>query len=284
MNLYKQRLFARLMNQAEDGSDAGGADTGEVVEEIATEGEEAAPEDEPDEVIVTIGEEKPPEEEQHAPDWVREVRKANRELQKENRELKAKLTQPEKMAQLGKKPTLEEHDFDAEKYEAELEKWYDAKRQVDAQESKQRDEQAAQAKAWQERLDSYGTAKTSLKVPDFADAEDAAREVLSVTQQGIILQGATNPALVVYALGKNPKTAKELGDIKDPVKFAFAIAKLETQLKTTTKKSPPPPERQVQGSARISGTTDSTLDRLRAEAEKTGDMSKVLAYKRQKRG
>jgi len=33
----------------------------------------------------------------------------------------------------------------------------------------------------------------------------------------------------------------------------------------------------------VSGAVDSTLERLRAEAERTGDMTKVIAYKRQKR-
>ena len=47
----------------------------------------------------------------------------------------------------------------------------------------------------------------------------------------------------MYALGKNPKKAKELGEITDPVKFAFAVAKLETQLTVTSRKQVPPPEK-----------------------------------------
>ena len=88
----------------------------------------------------------------------------------------------------------------------------------------------------------------------------------------------------MYALGKNPKKAKELAAINDPVKFAFAVAKLEAQLKVNPAKRPPAPERAVTGgSAPISGTTDSTLDRLRAEAERTGDMTKVIRYRQQLR-
>ena len=92
------------------------------------------------------------------------------------------------------------------------------------------------------------------------------------------MQGSENPALVVYALGKNPKKAKELAAISDPVKFAFAVAKLETQLKVTPRKTAPVPERQIRGSAQLSGAVDSTLERLRAEADKTGDRTKVAAY------
>jgi hypothetical protein len=109
------------------------------------------------------------------------------------------------------------------------------------------------------------------------------QEQFNVTQQGILLQGLDNPALVVYALGKNPKRAKELASITDPVRFATAAGKLEAQLKVTNRPKPPAPPRVVTGSAPISGSVDSNLERLRAEAEKTGDMTKVLRYKQQMR-
>ena len=68
------------------------------------------------------------------------------------------------------------------------------------------------------------------------------------------------------------------------MKFAFAVAKLETQLKVTNRKAAAAPERTIStGGGRISGSVDSTLDRLREEALKTGDMSKVMAYKRSKK-
>jgi hypothetical protein len=88
---------------------------------------------------------------------------------------------------------------------------------------------------------------------------------------------------VIYALGKNLKKAKELSEITDPVKFAFAVAKLEKDLKVTNRKAAPPPEKIVSGTGRSSGAVDSTLERLRAEAEKTGNMTKVIQYKAQKR-
>ena len=241
-----------------------------------------------DEVIVSIGEEAPPPEEQtHAPEWVRELRKTNRELQRQNRELQGKLqstAQTEtKPVVLGKKPSLEEHDYDADKFEAALADWFERKRQADESNAKQEAEVMNQQKAWQAKLDGYGKAKAELRVKDFEDAEAVAQELFNITQQGVVLQGADNPALVIYALGKNPKKAKELSDIKDPVKFAFAVAKLEKELKVTNRRAAPPPERIVSGTGRVSGAVDSTLERLRAEAEKTGNMTKVIQYKAQKR-
>jgi hypothetical protein len=256
--------------------------------ETPADGEAAA---EVDEVIVTIGETAPPQEEEEiakAPEWVRELRKTNRELARENRELKKSQSEKAQSAQaatLGPKPTMADSDidYDAAKFEVALTKWNEQKRAADQRAT---DLQAAEKKsqdAWTARLAEYGEAKGKLKVKDFDDAEAVALEALTQVQQGIVVQGSENAALVMYALGKNSAKLKELVAITDPVKFAFAVAKLEKDLKLTTRKAPPPPEKVVTGSAPKSGVVDSQLERLRTEAEKTGDYTKVTAYKRQKR-
>lgn len=243
-----------------------------------------------DETVVTIGDEESPTSEEElakAPEWVKELRKNHRETQRQLREANDKLkavsgAEHKAPEAVGEKPKLEDHDYDAEKFGAALEAWHERKRQADETARKQQDEEQAAKAAWQTKLDAYGQAKAKLKVKDADEAEAVAQEILATTQQGIILQGADNPALLIHALGKNPKKAKELAAIKDPVKFAFAVAKLETQLKVTTRKAPPPEEK-VRGSAPITGAIDSQLARLRAEAEKTGDYSKVNEYRRSKR-
>jgi hypothetical protein len=261
----------------------------DIVEEVVTEIEQNVEtvDEAEDEVVVSIGEEAPPPEEQaHAPEWVRELRKSHRELQRQNRELQAKLqTAPTetKPVVIGTKPKLEDHDYDADKYEEALTSWFERKRQADELNAKQEADVMNQQKAWQAKLDGYGKAKAELRVKDYDDAEAVAQELFSITQQGVMLQGADNPALVVYALGKNPKKAKELAEIKDPVKFAFAVAKLEKELKVTSRNAAPAPERVVSGTGRSSGAVDSTLERLRDEAARTGNMSKVIQYKAQKR-
>jgi hypothetical protein len=261
----------------------------EVIEEEIEVNEpvdEVEPED-TEEVVVSIGEEAPPPEEHTpAPEWVKELRKTNRELQRQNRELQSKLqaAPPEtKPVVIGNKPKLEDHDYDADAYEEALTSWFERKRQADEINAKQEAEVMNQQKAWQAKLDGYGKAKAELRVKDFEDAEEVAQQVFSITQQGVLLQGADNPALVVYALGKNPAKAKELAEIKDPVKFAFAVAKLEKDLKVTNRRQAPAPERIVTGTGRSSGAVDSTLERLREEAARTGNMTKVIQYKSQKR-
>lgn len=242
------------------------------------------------EVVVSIGDQAeadPQHEEQgRAPDWVRDLRKANREKDRRIRELEARISQPaaSQPEALGPKPTLSGMDYDEEKFSAALDAWHDRKRAIDARAAQAEQQQAAAQQAWQAKLDAYSKAKAALKVRDFEDAEGVAQDTLSATQQGVIVNGADNPALVVYALGSNPKKAKELAAITDPVKFAFAVAKLETQLKIAPKKSAPPPERMVRGSSGIvAGGTDATLERLQAQADKTGDRTQVAAYLRAKK-
>ena len=268
-------INAEADNAAEDETNAVLADEGDG-------------DDDEEEVVISIGEESPPqEEEQRAPEWVRELRKANREKERKIRELEAKLnataTETKPVA-LGPKPTLESCDYDSDEYETKLAEWYEQKRAYDAAEAEAEAQRDAEAKAWQDKLDAYAKARASLKVRDYEDAEAFALDTFDVTQQGIVLQGSDNPALIIYALGKSQKRAKELASIKDPVKFAFAVAKLETQLKVTNRKAAASPERTIStGGGRISGSVDSTLDRVREEALKTGDMSKVMAYKRSKK-
>jgi hypothetical protein len=246
---------------------------------------EAAPE--PEEVVITIGDEQPAQEDEQAPEWVRDLRKKNREDQKRIRELEAKLQQVQTpqaaVPKLGAKPKLEDFDYDSGKYEAALDNWFSQKRQVEEFQSRVKQAEQQQMRQWQEKLEGYAAAKQSLKVRDYEDAEATVQEALNTVQQGVLLQGADNPAMIVYALGKNPSKAKELAAISDPVKFAFAVAKLEAQLKVQPRKTPPPPESSVRGTTAISGAVDSNLDRLRAEAERTGDYSKVFKYRQQQR-
>lgn len=298
---WVSQMGSQMDKKAEIGEDSQDGeividDTGTSTEETSDESNsvesqsegQKVEDEEADEVIVSIGEEPPPPEEHaQAPEWVRELRKLNREKEKRIRELEAKLQssiQAEtKPVVLGKKPTLEEHDYDSGKFETALSNWFEKKRQTDEINAKQEAEVVTQQKAWQSRLDGYSKAKAELRVRDFEDAEEVAKQLFSITQQGVVLQGSDNPALVIYALGKNPKKAKELSEINDPVKFAFAVAKLEKELKVTNRKAVPPPERVVSGTGRVSGAVDSTLERLREEAVKTGNMTKVIQYKQQKR-
>lgn len=256
--------------------------------------DQGAPAEEDGEVVITIGDEAPPAaaddeiEGKPAPTWVKELRREARESKKRIRELeaeKAQLAAPAAQAAptVGEKPTLESCDFDGEVYAEKLVAWTEAKRKADEAGAAARQEQEAAQAEWQTRMTNYNTAKAALKVPDFDDAEHVVRETMTPMQQSVILNGANKPELLVYALGRNPAKAKELAAIKDPVKFAFAVSKIETQLKVAPRKAPPPAERTIRSNAGGATGVDNTLARLQAEADKTGDRSAVAKYLRERK-
>lgn len=267
-----------------DDVDQSEADVDEGAEEVEEPKEDGEEEQEQDgELTVTIGDAPEPEAPSSSvPDWVRDLRRANREKERRIKELEAKLQAGGKLESkvtLGPKPKLEDYDYDSDKFESAVSDWYERKLIVDKEIEATKAQEREQEASWKEKLAKYSDAKSKLNVGDYEDAEEFVQDVLNVTQQGIILQGAKRPELVVYALGKNPKKAKELAGIKNPVDFAFAVSDLEKELKVATKKSLPQPERVIKGNGRASGLSSNKLDELRAKAEKTGDYTEVIKYK-----
>lgn len=262
----------------------------------ATAEDDAATEGEDEAIAVAIGAEPSPGSEdvddemidgKPAPQWVKDLRQKAKDDARELRELRAKVATPTPPAVAevdpGEKPTLEGCDFNAEKFETDYAAWMDKKAKADQAKRDAEAKATADREAWQAKLNAYNESGAALKVPDFQDAQDAATAALSPVQQGILINGANKPALLVYALGKSPEKLKELAAIVDPVKFAFAAANIEKEIRVAPrKKQIPAPETRLTGSA---GTAhvDGTLERLRKEAEKTGDYTKVTAYKRSKK-
>lgn len=255
-------------------------------EDETDEGEDnAAPEDsDEEELIVTIGEESPPQEDDKkpAPQWVKDLRVKTRELERENRELRKLRQQVEqqKQTQLGPKPTLESCDYDADEFEKRLDAWKERKAVAD----RQAEEAKAAAKQKQEffnsKFEAYSTRKAEVagKIRDFDDVEETVRETFDETQLGVVLAHAKDPALLLYAIGKDEKRLQELAKIKDPVEYIFAVARMETQLRTSSRKPSSAPEKSVKGSASTVGS-DKRMDQLIAEAQRTGDGTKLRQYR-----
>jgi hypothetical protein len=258
-------------------------------EDATNEGEnEAAPDDtEEEELIVTIGEETPPQQEEDtkAPEWLRNVRKQNREQAKEIRVLKQQLAQVqprEQTPQLGPKPTLESCDYDADLFERKLDAWKERKIVSDRQQAEARDAEAKRQEYFNSKFEAYSTRKAEVigKIKDFADVEETVLDALNDTQRGVVLAHAKDPALLLYAIGKDEKRLAELSKLSDPVEFIFAVARMETQMRTQSRKPASAPETRISGSAPSSGS-ETQLNKLREAAEKTGDYTKVIAYKNQ---
>jgi hypothetical protein len=245
-------------------------------------GEEPTPEPAP---IVSFDEDSPPQPSANDKDneTIREMRRTIREQGRKLRELEKSSAPTSEAPTLGPKPTLDDPDveFDEEKYAAKMERWIEQRRQRDTLEQQRKAEALNAEKSWKEKLETYGKERASIKGEDFEESEFAVQKTLNQDQQSIIIHAVSNPARMVLALGKSPKKLAELASITDPVRFAVEIGKLESKMgATASTRTPPPPERMVSGSTATRATSDAKLEKLREEAARTGNFTKVNDYKR----
>lgn len=252
-------------------------DVEELDNDTVTEPEIVTDETEAEEVVVSIGEE-PEQVEEQAPGWVNELRKQNREMKRQLKE-REQATQTNRV-KLGPRPKLEDFAYDTAQYDVATDAWHDQKRSADAEAAIAKNSQDAAQKDWQSRQAFYTESKAALKYADVDEAEDVVRDALSVTQQGMIMQGADNPGLLVYALGTSPAKLRELAAIKDPVKFAFKVAKMETQVTTSPRKPTAVPDKTPIGNSSPSASGNGNLEKLRETAEKSGDYTAYFSEKR----
>lgn len=260
---------------------------GDDAQAEGAEGEQAAADEPAAELVVTLGDEQPAEEDERtAAPWVRDLRKQNRELVRKTRDLEARLKQstPAPAAVIvGARPTLAGCEFDEDRFTAELDAWHGRKAQADEQQREAERAQQQAAQAWERRLGDYRKQAQALRVPGFDAAEEAVKDAFSVVQQGLLIRACKQPALMVAALGNNERKARELAAIADPVDFVAEVVRLEAQVKTQARKPSTAPERMApRSTANQASAVDSQLTKLQAEAAKTGDRTKVVAYLRGK--
>ncbi len=249
---------------------------------------DAVADDSPGEVVVSIGDE-PPTEEPHerAPQWVKDLRKSNREKERRIRELEQRLnasTQPAAAdVVVGPEPSMDDADidYDADTFKRKYAEWLGRKSKAEAIQREREEAARKEADRWQAKVQTYEKQRAEMPVADFEDAEFVVKDTLSVTQQGVIVAAAKDKALIVYALGKNPAKLKELAAISDPLELAAEIGRLERDVKVTHRKAVPPPERALRGnSAAVGLAGQAKLDKLKEEAQRTGNYDAYFAEKR----
>lgn len=252
----------------------------EVIQEEVEEQEQV----EPEQIEITIGEESPPQESiAAAPQWVKDLRKEHKELKRQKEELEARLNKSVSVPTVLKEPELSDPDIDYDPvlFKRSHAEWLRQQFLLEQQESKQKAAQESQANEWKSKLDKFENEKASLSVPDMEDAQEVVESILNVNQQGLILHVCESPAKVVYALGKNPAKAKELAAIQDPLKQAYMLQKLESSISVKPRKPVTQPEKVLTGtSAVVLGGHEKQLEQLRAEAERTGDYTKVAEFRK----
>lgn len=225
---------------------------------------------------ITFGE----EDDDTAADLPKRLRDEIKKRDRENAALKrrvAELDQPAAAVDVGPRPTREEHDWDDDKYDSAVDEWNAKRMRAEAAQSAPNDGEE-EARQDVERLT---TGIASLSYPDAKDVVPEAMKALSPADQFIIASAAKEPGKLIYALAKNPSRLSALLDIKNPVKKIAEIARMEMQMTVRTK-APPPPENIRQGDGNASVTTDKEEARLLKEAERTGNRTALLRYRKQK--
>jgi hypothetical protein len=212
---------------------------------------------------------------------VRTMRQQLRDKDKRIRELE-KTSAPAKI-DIGDKPTMESCGFDEDEFESQLDAWKERKSAADRQEQSQVEQDREINEAWQQDLSTFEQKKGALAFEDRDDAIDTVAASLDLVQQAVIVKAANNAALFYYALSKSPGKLEELRKIKDPVKMAAAVARMEGAVKVVKGRKAPDPDRPLRGSAQMPGGADKLRDKLEAEADRTGDRTKLQRYDREQR-
>lgn len=257
---------------------------GEEESETSSDDDEKPPEEE-DELDISFGDEK---EDEKKPEsyLVNDLRDRLRNVKKKYRKTLYELEQLQKPVQSpadpGPKPTLEACDYDADQYESKLDQWHEKKRQSDQVKQQAAARKEQEDAEWKKIHQNYGERRQTLKVKDFKEAEEEVIETLDIPKQNIILKYAKKPELIVYALGKSPAKLAEMAKMDDFM-FSKELGRLEDNLKVGRRKPKTQPEKTIKSTGTLSGTVDRTREKLREEAARTGNYTKLHEYNRRKR-
>ena len=128
-----------------------------------------------------------------------------------------------------------------------------------------------------------------LGAKDYAEVEDKAIEALGKHAVNQIIKTTDKSPEMLYYLGKNQHVAEEIAELlkSDPVTGVWKLAQLDKDLEVRPRAKQnqvPDPDTPLDGGGAVSmDTASKKLDKLREEASATGDMSKLMAYKRKLR-
>lgn len=185
----------------------------------------------------------------------------------------------------GPKPTIDEFDYDQDKFDEAYDAWAERKRQAnEAQTTTQAQTQAAADKFERSRI-AYQAKAQVLGVKNFQSAEDRVKDTLGADYLGWIVQYADEPVKLVAALGQNPHLLDSIADEPDPMLRLKKLLRMETKV-TVKRKAPPPPEADTiqRGSAPLAAVSaDKQAEKLLEKAGRTGNMTEYNRYMKAQR-
>lgn len=234
-------------------------------EKVETESEQA--EEQPEEYSLRVGDEEislTEEDDDHvdgqpAPQWIKDLRKANREKDKELRDMRRQLEQlqsrpaeqqPQQQADvIPPKPTLESCEYDETAFEQAMTDWHEKKSRAEQQKQQQERQQQEYQQKFLQRVEAHKQRAAKLPVKDYQEMESIVLSELKPIQQEIIIHAADEGSeLIAYALGKNPQLRQRVAAETDPIRAAFLLGQISKEVHLAPKpKKAIKPEPEVRG-------------------------------------
>lgn len=266
----------------------------EVENQVADDQTEEQAEEEIEGYDLAFGEESlTSEDEPEESEGIKNLREANRQKKQELKELRERMAQmetqtqqaqPQELPFIDEEPQLEDFDYDQEEYQKAMSEHYQAKQRHDAQKLQQQHQLMEVQKRVQENYVEFNKSKDAFKHPEMDDVEQDVADALGQRSVHLleVLRDDPHAAQKVFTLGKKKDVLQKLSSIQDPVLFGMELGKTLSQVSVKPRRSPKTSPEASMNSSGGKGV-DSNLKRLEAEADRTGDRTKVAAYKRQLR-
>ncbi|EQC1079107.1 phage capsid protein [Enterobacter roggenkampii] len=238
--------------------------------EVKAETESEQTEEQPEEYSLRVGDEEIPlteEDDDHvdgqpAPQWIKDLRKANREKDKELREMRRQLEQlqsrpaeqqPQQQTDvIPPMPKFEDfysEDIPEEAFEKAVAAWHENKSRVEQQKQQKERQQQEYQQRFQQRVEAHKQRAAKLPVKDYQEMESIVLSELKPIQQEIIIHAADEGSeLIAYALGKNPQLRQRVAAETDPIRAAFLLGQISKQVSLAPKpRKAIKPEPEVRG-------------------------------------
>lgn len=212
---------------------------------------------------------------------IKKIRQSNRNKDKRIKELErelAQVNQPKVEDQLGKKPDLEDFDYDQDAFADALIEWNAKKQDIESKQAAQREQEEAINQAFMDKLERFNDQRSKVKNDDYEVVEQHTRDQLGELRTNILIHLSEDPARDFYRIGKNTENLKQLADIKDDTRFVYELGRLHNSGKTKMAKTPKP-EKRVKGTAPRSNR-DAKLQSLFEKAQKSGEFTEYSRYRR----
>lgn len=274
---------------------------GEVITEEVAEGEEIKASDEEVEIVVE-GEDEPASKSRRPNGIQKRFKKLTGKVDAANTQAdeatrRAEMLEEENkllrlQAQSGTPTTRpDEDDFDTRaEYLTALDE-YDvgriakvAQEQVAqiVQNSQTQTTQVNQEATLKEGLTEHYNRADTLKMANYEELEDKAIDVLGNDLAKVIMTNTEKSHLIMAHLGANTGKAAELVELVkvNPVKALVRAVEIGNSLSVKPKSSPPDPETKIDSGVAVSDW-QKRIDKARDKAAETGDMSQLIALKKQ---